>query len=207
MEINTIGIVGTVAEAPRTHRNIYGKENVFALWVDTLRDSGTVDRILVLYQEDKVEAENLAAVLAPGCRIEATGKIQTYKNMKTGRVQLFVWGLYLGAAPDSLANNVYMCGEVAKAPVYRETPKGRRITEIMLRIPSAFTKGFYSYVPCIAWGNMADKAAELPEGIEVYIEGRLQSREYVKRTPEGNKKMTTWEVSINKLEAGANNGN
>ena len=206
MEINTVGIVGTAVAAPKPYRNIYGKENVYALWVDTVRDSGAADRILVLFQEDKVDPERRAAVIEPGSRVEVTGKIQTYKDMKRGHVQLFVWGLYLAVVQEgsNQLNTVYMQGEIAKEPIYRETPLGRRITDMVLRIPSAFTEGFYSYVPCIAWEKLADVAAELPENTVVYMEGRLQSREYTKKTKSGDKVLTAWEVSVCKLNEGEN---
>lgn len=51
MEINTAGIAGTAAATPEPYRNIYGRENVYALWLDISRDSGAVDRVLVLFQE------------------------------------------------------------------------------------------------------------------------------------------------------------
>lgn len=219
MELNTVGIAGTVATAPERYRNIYGQENVYAIYLDVTRDSGTVDRILVLFQEDRIEGDSfqalpgdymeagkLAALIKAGSRVEVTGAIQTYKNMETGRVQLFVWGLYLAAIPEGSQqlNAAYIKGEMARVPVYRETPKGRYITDLMVRIPSVFSPGFYSYIPCIAWGRLADRAAELPEGTTVYLEGRVQSREYTKHTQEGDKVLTTWEVSANKLETEAN---
>ena len=216
MELNTVGIAGTVAAAPEKYHNIYGQGNVYALWLDTTRDSGTVDRILVLFQEDRIETGSFsakewdftqegdrAALIEQGGKVEVTGRIQTYKNRETGRTQLFVWAHYVAAIPANSQelNVVYIKGEVAKVPVYRETPMGRRITDIMVCVRSEFSAGFYSYIPCLAWGKLAYRAAEFPEGTTVYLEGRIQSREYVKRTPEGDKLLTTWEVSAHKLEA------
>ena len=213
-ELYTIGLAGTVVQAPEPYRNIYGRSNVYALWLDVERDSGTKDRILVLFQEAtllenaflpetlKEELEGkITAAIKEGSRVEVTGAIQTYKDTKTGRTQLFVWCNYIAELADARQelNAVYITGIVARQPVYRETPKGKRITDVSICIPSAFKEGFYSYIPCIAWGRTAKDAAELQEGENVYLEGRLQSREYVKRTPEGNKVFTTWEVSVNKL--------
>ena len=215
MELNTVGLVGMVATAPERYQNIYGWENIYALYVDVERDSGTVDRILVLFREDKIEGDSfgalpgdhmeaggVAALIKEGSRVEVTGAIQTYKNVDTGRTQPFVWGLYIAAIQKGSrqVNTVYIKGEVAKTPIYRRTPKGRYITDIIIRVPSVFAKGYYSYIPCIIWGTLAMEAAELVEGNTVCLEGRLQSREYVKRTPESEKVMTAWEVSANKLE-------
>lgn len=215
MNINTAGIAGTVAAAPEPYRNIYGRENVYALWLDITRDSGIADRVLVLFQEEKINGDSfgalpgdymetgaLAALIKQGSRVEVTGTIQTYKDKETGRTQLFIWGLYLAAVSKNSQqlNIAYVLGIVAKQPVYRETPKGKHITDITVRIPSAFTPGFYSYIPCITWEKLAEQAAGLQEGAVVYLEGRIQSRDYTKKTPEGVQTFTTWEISASKLE-------
>lgn len=216
MQLNTIGLTGTVAAAPEPYHNVYGRGNVYALYLDVARDSGIVDRILVLFQENKIEGDsfqalpgdymgtgNLAALIKQGSRIEVTGAIQTYKDNSTGHTQLFVWARYLAAvtkdAPPHELNTVYIDGEVAKEPIYRETPKGQHITEIVLRVPSEFTPGFYSFVPCITWNKIADWAKVIPEGAPMHLEGRLQSRNYRKNTPNGTEVKTTWEISACKL--------
>lgn len=218
-QLNVVGLAGTAAVAPMPYNNIYGRSGVYALWLDIARDSGVIDRVLVLFQEDKVDGDTfdallgdymetggLAALIKEGSRVEVTGAIQTYKDIATGRTQLFVWA-YIVAAEGHYTgqefNNVYITGEVAKVPKYRETPKGRRITDIALRIPSVFTPGFYSYIPCITWETVADRAQWLEENTTVYLEGRLQSRDYVKRYQDGRAELlTTWEVSVCKLKAG-----
>lgn len=212
-ELNLVGLVGIATTEPQPYHNVYGRGNVYALILDVTRDSGTVDRVLVLFQEDVVnndsydalpwnEPGSMAALIKEGSRVEVTGVLQTYKDMDTGRTQLFVWGKYLAAAkpeePES--NTVYINGELARVPVYRVTPFGRRITDVMLRVPSEFSPGFYSFVPCITWGAVADWAKDLEENRAVYIEGRLQSREYVKRYEDGTEEtLTTWEVSACKM--------
>lgn len=216
MDINTAGVAGIAAAAPEKHRNLYGRENVYALWLDISRDSGVADRVLVLFQEDKINGETygalpsdymepgaLASLIKEGSRVEATGTVQTYKDKDTGRTQLFIWGLYLANVSEhsQQLNIAYVMGTIAKQPTYRETPKGKRITDITVRIPSAFTPGFYSYIPCITWEKLAEQAAGLQEGQEVYLEGRIQSRDYVKKNGEESSVLTTWEISANKLQA------
>ena len=146
MEINTAGIAGTAAATPEPYRNIYGRENVYALWLDISRDSGAVDRVLVLFQEEKIDGGSfgalpgdcmepgaLAVLVKPGSRIEVTGTIQTYKDKETGRTQLFVWGLYLAAVPKNSQqiNIAYIKGTVAKQPVYREKHQKESILRIL----------------------------------------------------------------------------
>lgn len=217
MRLNTVGIVGTAAAAPEPYHNIYGQRNVYAFYMNVERDSGKVDSVLVLFQEDKIDCGSFrtsyipwnyttpgdrAALIEEGSRIEVTGAIQTYRETGTGHIQVFVWARYLAAVPaDSQGiNAVYIEGTIAKEPVYRKTPKGRSITDIMVAIPSAFAPGFTCNIPGIVWENLAVRAAYLEVGAAVYLEGRLQSRDYIKRTPEEIKIMTTWEVSGNKLE-------
>lgn len=238
MEINTAGITGIVASQPEKRNNLYGCLGIYTLWVDVERDSGIIDRILVLLQEGKTEtektvtqtlypvehwqqpevisekkagklaAEEIVKEFQPGSTVEVTGKVQTYKDTQTGRTQLFIWASYLAAVPkDSQQLNIaYIKGATAKQPVYRETPKGKRITDITVCIPSAFTPGFYSYIPCITWGKLAEQTAGLQKGNEVYLEGRIQSRLYTKKTPEGVQEFTTWEISASKLEATGTEG-
>lgn len=214
-EMNTAGITGVVAEAPRRRNNLYGRPGIYMLWLDAERDSGTVDRVLVLFQEDKIDGESLntlpgdymepgglAALIKPGSVIEITGKVQTYKDTQTGKTQLFVWALYVAAVQENSQriNLCFMSGEIAKRPIYRTTPRGARITEITLRIPSAFSEGFYSFVPCITWERLAEEAAELQKGQTVQVEGRIQQRTYRKTTEEGTRELSTWEVSVNKMD-------
>lgn len=211
MELNTTGIVGTVAAAPEKYHNIYGQENVYALWLDTARDSGVADRILVLFQEDKIdgdsfralpgdymEAGGVAALIKKGDRVEVTGQLQTCKNWATGRSQLFVWAGYIAGVTvgSKQLNNVYLQAKVLREPVYRETPKGRHITDLALVVNSEFSEGYTCIIPGIAWERTAEWAAYLEPGITVYLEGRLQSRDYTK----GDQVLTTWEVSISKIQ-------
>lgn len=217
MKLNTVGLTGTVSKAPTPHHNVYGCGNVYALDLDVTRDSGIVDRILVLFQEDKIEGDSfqalpgdyfaagsLAALIKQGSRIEVTGAIQTYKYKESGHTQLFVWARYIAHVnkdmPPREINAIYIDGEIANEPLYRETPKGQRITEIILRVPSEFAPGFYSFIPCIVWNKVADWARVIPEGTGICVEGRLQSRNYKKKTPDGVEEMTTWEVSASKLK-------
>lgn len=211
MELNTIGIAGTVAAAPQRHHNIYGQEGAYALWLDITRDSGIVDRILVLFQGNKINSESLGAyppdaftpddlveLIKEGSRLEVTGQLQTYKDWDTGRSQLFVWGAYLAVLPEGSQqlNAAYIKGEILRQPVYRETPKGKHITDLAVLVPSAFTEGYTCIIPCITWGKNAEYTAYLEPGTPIYLEGRLQSREYIK----GDQVLTTWEVSASKAD-------
>ncbi|MBQ3513458.1 MAG: single-stranded DNA-binding protein [Lachnospiraceae bacterium] len=227
--LNIAGLQGTVTSAPEPYGNIYGKSGVYALYMDVLRDSGTPDRILVIFQEDKLNRATLpttiderlnpedekawVSLIKEGSIIEVTGVLQTHKNKVTGRTQLFVWADYIADKSnesDNIRNiqmNVaYIKGVIEKTPHYKVTSKGIHITEFSLRIPSIFTPGYYSYIPCITWQKIADRAKELKEGTVVTIDGRIQKRDYWKNYNDGTeKRFSTWEVSISKLDAETEN--
>lgn len=123
MEINTVGITGIVVSQPEKRNNLYGRLGIYRLWVDVERDSGTIDRILVLLQEGETEteetvtttlypveywqqpeviiekkagkltAEEIIKGFQPGSTVEVTGRVQTYKDKETGRTQL-LYGAY-----------------------------------------------------------------------------------------------------------------
>lgn len=194
-------IVGTVVAPLKTHHNFHGNKGVYELGIEVARDSGTKDYIVVLLQKDKIKTETFTGKIEADTRVCVRGAIQTYKDNRTGHVQLFVWAYEVMATDEEQdVNKVIMTGEIARGQIFRTTPKGRTITEFTLRVPSCFTAGFYSFVPCIAWENIAEKTAGLEVETRVYAEGRIQSREYIKRLDDKEEKRTAWEVSLYKLE-------
>ena len=90
-------------------------------------------------------------------------------------------------------NRVRLTGTVCREPVYRHTPLGREITDLMRAVSRRYRRR--DYVPCILWGSVARMGAECPVGTVLTVEGRLQSRCYVKQTEEGPEERTAYEVS------------
>ena len=87
----------------------------------------------------------------------------------------------------------------AKKPIYRKTPFGREISDILLAVNRAYNKS--DYIPCIAWGRTARFCENIPVGTEVKIIGRVQSREYEKKHEDGTvEKRVAYEVSVSSLE-------
>lgn len=99
-------------------------------------------------------------------------------------------------------NNLFsFCGDIVKPPIYRKTPKGAEITELLVSIKRFSEKS--DYLPCISWNAEARKAANLTPGCRIKATGRIQSREYDKKlNPEGTltEKRTVNEVSIGRIE-------
>ena len=96
-------------------------------------------------------------------------------------------------------NSIYLNGFLCKAPVYRTTPFGREITDIILAVNRSYGKS--DYIPCIAWGRNARYSSGLSVGDNIKIWGRIQSREYQKRiSEEESVTKTAYEISISKME-------
>jgi len=97
-------------------------------------------------------------------------------------------------------NSIVLCGYVCKAPTYRTTPFNREICDMLIAVNRAYNKS--DYIPCIAWGRNARFVKNLAVGERVALSGRIQSREYQKKTSDDDvKTMIAYEVSVSKLSA------
>ena len=100
---------------------------------------------------------------------------------------------------DSITNEVVLVGFICKKPIYRQTPFGREIADILLAVNRPYGKS--DYIPCICWGRNARYASNFDVGEHVRIFGRIQSREYVKKLSETQTETRiAYEVSVSKLE-------
>lgn len=100
---------------------------------------------------------------------------------------------------DYITNEVVLIGYICKKPVYRQTPFGREIADLLLAVNRAYNKS--DYIPSIAWGRNARFCQNLEVGTEVKIVGRVQSRNYEKKLEDGTVlKKVAYEVSIGSLE-------
>lgn len=163
------------------------------------RLSGAVDRLPVT-----LPGKLLACVpAAEGQLLTVSGQVRSYNKVVDGAgrlmVTLFVQSLSEARESDTL-NKVTLVGALCKPPIYRSTPFGREICDMMLAVNRAFGKS--DYIPCIAWGRNARFVKNLSVGDKVAISGRIQSREYQKRLSETDvRTMTAYEVSVSKLAA------
>lgn len=100
---------------------------------------------------------------------------------------------------DNYSNHISLDGYVCKSPIYRETPLGREIADILLAVNRPYGKS--DYIPTICWGRNAVYAGNLEVGTRLQIDGRIQSREYQKRISETNSETrVAYEVSVSRLE-------
>ena len=100
---------------------------------------------------------------------------------------------------DTVTNEVVLVGYICKKPIYRQTPFGREIADLLLAVNRAYNKS--DYIPCIAWGRNARFCQNLEVGTEVKVVGRVQSRNYEKKHEDGSvETRVAYEVSVGSLE-------
>ena len=96
-------------------------------------------------------------------------------------------------------NSIFLDGYICKLPVYRKTPLGREIADLLLAVNRPYGKS--DYIPCICWGRNARYASAFEVGEHVQIIGRIQSRTYIKKLSDTlTEERTAYEVSVSKLE-------
>lgn len=200
MTDNVVGIKGEAATDLERLEEINGtRQQCWRLVVITKRKSGYADEVIV-YATDKTQEGELLPFIK-GESVLVTGKMQTVKNFKTGQVLTYVLADFIGLLPRNVEheNGVQITGEIAKGTSFRETPKGKRVTSFMVEVKSELRQNS-CYIPCIAWGSVADEVKNWQRGTRVELNGRLQSRDYIKVTPEGDIKRTSHEVSANTIQ-------
>ena len=110
------------------------------------------------------------------------------------------------AKKDEITNEVVLIGFICKKPIYRQTPFGREISDLLLAVNRAYNKS--DYIPCIAWGRNARFCQNLEVGAQVKVVGRVQSRSYEKKHEDGTvETRIAYEVSIGSLEVIEENDN
>lgn len=163
------------------------------------RLSGAVDRLPVtipgklmgLLPEDRTR------------QLLLSGQVRSYNKVVegAGRLMVTLFAQSVSESPDNdTLNKVTLCGALCKPPIYRATPFGREICDMMLAVNRAFGKS--DYIPCIAWGRNAQYASRFGVGNRIRLTGRLQSREYQKLLENGEYlSRNAYEVSAFTLEA------
>ena len=203
-ENNYVRITGYVDKFIYNHTAY--DERFYSSFVHSQRRSGTVDDIPVIASEYLVKKDDL-----DGKYVEIDGEFRSMNMEVEGKskliLQLFVKNIRIVKTKESAddENEIVLDGFLVKNPIYRVTPNGRQIAEMMIAVNRPL--GRSDYIPCICWGGSAKWAENLEVGTEIFVQGRIQSREYVKRLSEDESEIrTAYEVSIGKM-GGTKNGN
>lgn len=140
-----------------------------------------------------------------GQTVDVTGQFRSYNRLDglRNKLMLSMFAREIRLIEEftdyTKVNHVFLDGYICSPPVYRKTPLGRQITDILLAVNRAYNKS--DYIPCVTWGRNALYASGLEIGTHLQIEGRIQSREYQKRISETEtEKRVAIEISAGKLE-------
>ena len=197
-ETNTVIISGVLSEVKKSH-HVYGEE-FYEGMVSVPRSSGAIDTIPVLISERLINP-----VECEGKSIQVFGQFRSYNRHEgdKNRLVLSVFAREVSFVEEGnekvKSNQIFLDGYICKPPVYRETPFGREIADMLLAVNRSYGKS--DYIPCICWGRNARFADGIEVGTHIKITGRIQSREYRKRISEDEyETKTAYEVSISKLE-------
>lgn len=196
---NCANVTGVVEEELKFSHRIYG-EDFFITTVRVPRLSGIYDYIRVMISERLLTEGKLK----PGDIIEIEGQFRSYNSFEenANRLILTVFAKDLRISDTDYGknpNSLYLNGYICKEPIYRTTPFGREITDMLLAVNRTYNKS--DYIPIIAWGRNARFGKNLKIGDNVKIKGRIQSRDYQKRISEDETvTRTAYEVSVNRIE-------
>lgn len=189
---NVVRLVGAVASEFAYDHELYG-EKYYQITLAVNRDSGKVDTIPVLISDRLINVrENYI-----GKCIYIKGQFRSYNQHEgdRSRVKLYVFALAVEMLEEQKSyNDIFLEGYLCKPPIYRLTPMGREITDLMLAVNRSYNKS--DYIPCICWGRNAYYSSHLVAGDLVRLAGRIQSREYNK---DGVVKVA-YELSVNIIE-------
>mgnify|MGYP004611638629 FL=1 len=205
-ENNQLVLIGKVTSEKRFSHEIYGEKfYIFDLSVPRL--SGNADNIPITISERLLVEEDLKI----GKNVIIEGQFRSYNSYENEKNRLvltvFAKEIKFGnedeeefkPSKENSSNEVILDGFICKKPIYRKTPFGREIADILLAVNRAYNKS--DYIPCIAWGRNARFCENIPVGTEVRIIGRVQSRQYEKKYEDGTSEIRiAYEVSVASLE-------
>ena len=200
IENNRVSILGEIVSEFRFSHEVFG-EGFYIVDVAVSRLSDMYDTIPLMVSERLVDVtQNLKGKL-----VEASGQFRSYNRHEGTKnklvLSIFVreWQIVEENLEAGKTNQIFLDGFICKAPVYRKTPLGREISDLLIAVNRPYGKS--DYIPCIAWGRNARFASTFEVGGRIQIWGRVQSRDYVKKlSEEETEKHTAYEVSVSKLE-------
>ena len=204
---NTISIWGKISSDFVFSHEVYG-EGFYTFYVDVDRLSETYDSLPITISERLADKESLPV----GTLVHISGQVRSYNSFvaeaKKNRLVLttFTKDIRILTEEEYLShknsNEVVLNGFICKPPVFRTTPFGREISDLLLAVNRSYNKS--DYVPCIAWGRNAKFVSGMAVGDNIKITGRMQSRNYQKKLEDGEVlEKVAYEISVAKIEYSA----
>lgn len=202
MENNRVSVIGKIISGFTFSHEVFG-EGFYIVEVAANRLSEQADIIPLMISERLIDIDaNYDDVT-----IEAVGQFRSYNRHEgvKNRLVLSVFVREIDFIEEftdyTRTNQIFLDGYICKEPIYRKTPLGREIADLLLAVNRPYGKS--DYIPCIAWGRNARYASGFEVGTRVRVWGRVQSREYTKKISETEcERRIAYEVSVSKLECG-----
>lgn len=196
---NQVTILGNIASKFTFNHEIFG-EGFYRVGVIIPRLSGVCDTIPVTVSERLINVKEDFA----GRKVLIRGQFRSYNKHEESKNRLdlsvFAREIMLDFSDEETGGNddineVCISGHICKTPIYRKTPLGREIADLLLAVNRSYGKS--DYIPCICWSRNATYVANLPVGTKCDIKGRIQSRQYVKHSENGEPEYrTAYEISV-----------
>ncbi len=190
---NILQLKGKIIQTPTYSHSVLG-EGFFETALEVKRLSTEVDILPVTI------SERLISNIKVGDEIAIKGQFRSYNKLEDMHSKLMLT-VFVREIIDvnnlNITNNINLVGYICKEPIYRTTPFGREIADVLLAVNRAYNKS--DYLPCIAWGRNARFVKDLQVGEKLEICGRVQSRNYQKKIGEELMTKTAYEISINTI--------
>ena len=200
IENNRVSVIGEIVSDFTFSHAVFG-EGFYLVDLSVNRLSEQADVIPLMVSERLMDVTRDYR----GCTIEADGQFRSY-NRHEGIKNRLVLSVFVREihfmekfTDYTKTNQIFLDGYVCKEPIYRKTPLGREIADLLIAVNRSYGKS--DYIPCICWGRNARFASGFDVGGHVQIWGRIQSREYVKKLSETQtEKRVAYEVSVSKID-------
>lgn len=197
LENNQVTLVGEIKTEFEVSHEVYG-EKFYRFELSVERFSGTKDVLPVVVSERLIDVKQNYT----GEMMEIQGQFRSFNKHEENhsKLILFVFAREIKFAEEGTyhTNNILLDGFICKPPVYRKTPSGREIADILLAVNRPH--GISDYIPCICRGRDARYISGCEVGDNILLQGRIQSREYTKKVETEVEKRTAYEVSAYWLE-------
>ncbi len=195
-ENNQVSLTGEIVSDFVYSHEVYG-EGFYMTEIAVKRLSDFVDRIPVMVSERLININDNYT----GMRVCVKGQFRSFNRHEENRSTLVLsvfareFEIVDETGDKQNNNHIFLDGYICKQPSYRKTPLGREVTDILVAVNRAYGKS--DYIPCICWGRCARFASTLETGDNVVLNGRIQSRDYIKKLSETEvESRTAYEVSV-----------
>lgn len=192
---NKVTIAGEITSKYVYSHEVMG-EKFYTTVIKTKRLSGTSDLIPVLISERLISP----TMNDTGAFAEIRGEFHSCNDKENSKLVLSVFAQNISFLVDVRnVNDIELVGYICKEPLYRTTPLGREIADVLLAVNRSYGKS--DYIPCVMWGRNAKFAENLSVGTKLKLHGRIQSREYYKKISNNEfETRTAFEMSVSRLE-------